>query len=200
MARYLEIAAKERRGLHWDAVRDEPYPGVMVYDMRNLPMKGVKDNTYNGIYNEHFIEHLTKQEGISFLKEMLRIMQPGGILRTVWPPMDFVDYLRSDEDLTNHKFVQAYYNFYVVKHNFAPPGNEDKSLQEQCALGLLYQNGEHKHLWYKQELMNELKNIGYYGIKSMKYQQSLLPEFVNIDTPGEIRMLHSQVVEAMKPW
>ena len=40
----------------------------------------------------------------------------------------------------------------------------------------------------------------YYGIKSMKYQQSLLPEFVNIDTPGEIRMLHSQVVEAMKPW
>jgi len=83
MARYLEIAAKERRGLHWDAVRDEPYPGVMVYDMRNLPMKGVKDNTYNGIYNEHFIEHLTKQEGISFLKEMLRIMQPGGILRTV---------------------------------------------------------------------------------------------------------------------
>ena len=78
MARYLEIAAKERRGLHWDAVRDEPYPGVMVYDMRNLPMKGVKDNTYNGVYNEHFIEHLTKQEGISFPLIALQASLPLG--------------------------------------------------------------------------------------------------------------------------
>ena len=68
MAKYLEVAGKADRGLNWDSVRDEPYPGVMVYDMRNLPMKGVVDNTYDGIYSEHFIEHLTKDEGINFFK------------------------------------------------------------------------------------------------------------------------------------
>ncbi len=43
--RFLEIAAAKQRGLNWDAVRDTPYPGVMVYDMRDLPMKGVEDQT-----------------------------------------------------------------------------------------------------------------------------------------------------------
>jgi predicted SAM-dependent methyltransferase len=65
--RYLEIAPNKNRGLNWDGVRDVPAPGCMVYDMRKLPMRGVMDNEYNGVYNEHFIEHLEKDEGIRFL-------------------------------------------------------------------------------------------------------------------------------------
>ena len=44
-----------------------------------------------------------------------------------------------------------------------------------------------------------MKEIGYYNVKEMKYQQSIQPGFNNIDTPGEIRAFHSAVVEAMKP-
>ena len=73
--RFLEIAGSKQRGLNWDAVRDVKMQGVMVYDMTDLPMKGVDDQTYSGVYNEHFIEHLTKDEGINFLKEMLRVMR-----------------------------------------------------------------------------------------------------------------------------
>lgn len=196
--RFLEIAANKNRGLNWDSVRDKPTPGGMVYDLRKLPMKGVQDNTYNGIYNEHFIEHLEKEEGINFLKEMLRVLTPGGTLRTVWPSMDFVDFLRSDEDLSDHFFVKHYHPRYVVKHKFAPPGNEHKSLQEQCALGLLHQNGEHKYLWYKKELMDQLNDIGFVKVKEFKYQKSGLMYFNNIDTPGQIRAVHSTVVEACK--
>jgi|TARA_R110000868_G_scaffold886_3_gene6740 predicted SAM-dependent methyltransferase len=198
--RYLEIAASKKRSLNWDAVRDVPMPGVMVYDMRNLPMKGVDDNTYDGVYNEHFIEHLEKDEGINLFKEMFRIMKPGGVIRTVWPSMDFVDFLRTPQDLSEHPFVHHYYNFYVVKHKFAPPGNERKSMQEQCALGLLHQNGEHKHLWYKQEMVDNLKQIGYNNVKECVYQKSGVAEFNNIDTPGQIRALHSAVIEATKPY
>jgi ubiquinone/menaquinone biosynthesis C-methylase UbiE len=197
---YLEIAGGKKRNLNWDCIRDVPVPGGIVYDLRKLPIDWIQDNTYNGVYNEHFIEHLEKEDGIEFLKEMLRVLKPGGVLRTVWPAMDFVDYLRSDMDLTNDPFVQGYYNFYVKKHNFAPPGNEHKSLQEQCALGLLHQNGEHKHLWYKKELTETLKQVGFNGVKEMKYQASQLPGFSNIDTPGQIRKMHSTVLEATKSW
>lgn len=201
MATYLEIAASKKRGLNWDAVRDVPTPGGMVYDMRDLPMKGVADNWYDGVYNEHFIEHLTKEEGINFLKEMLRVMKPGGVIRTIWPPMDFVEsFLRGPKDLTNHPFVQHYYNFYVVKHKFAPPGNEDKTLQEQCALGMLHQNGEHKHLWYKKELIKTMEEIGYIRVKEHQYQSSRVSDFTNIDTAGQIRAFHSAVIEGQKPW
>lgn len=197
--RFLEIAASKQRGLNWDAVRDVPMPGVMVYDMRNLPMKGVLDETYNGVYNEHFIEHLTKDEGINFLKEMLRVMKPGGVIRTIWPPMEFVEWLRQEDDLDSHPWVRNYYQFYVVKHKFAPKGTEWMRIQDQCAEGIMWQNGEHKHIWSKKELIDTMKEIGYYNVKEMKYQQSIQPGFNNIDTPGEIRAFHSAVVEAMKP-
>jgi len=197
--RFLEIAGSKQRGLNWDAVRDVPMPGVMVYDMRNLPMKGVLDETYNGVYNEHFIEHLTKDEGINFLKEMLRVMKPGGVIRTIWPPMEFVEWLRQEDDLDSHPWVQHYYQFYVVKHKFAPKGTEWMRIQDQCAEGIMWQNGEHKHIWSKKELIDTMKEIGYYNVKEMKYQQSIQPAFNNIDTPGDVRSFHSAVVEAMKP-
>lgn len=202
MARYLEIAAAYKRNLNWTAIRDIPdvSKGVEKYDLRDLPIKGVNDETFNGVYNEHFIEHLEKDEGIRFFEEMFRILKPGGVLRTVWPPMEFVDFLRSEQDLTNHPFVQHYYPFYIVKHKFAPPGNEHKSLQEQCALGMLWQNGEHKHLWYKDEMMESLKEIGFAKVREYDYQKSQLIEFRNIDTPGAIRAMHSAVVEARKAW
>ena len=74
------------------------------------------------------------------------------------------------------------------------------TMQEQCAQGILYQNGEHKHIWGKTELMETLKQLGFYNIKLQEYQRSMLPDFNNIDTPGEVRSFHSAVVEAMKPW
>lgn len=197
--RFLEIAGSKQRGLNWDAVRDVKMPGVMVYDMRDLPMRGVKDKTYSGVYNEHFIEHLTKEEGINFLKEMLRVMKPFGTIRTIWPPMEFVEWLRQEEDLDNHPWVKHYYQFYVVKHKFAPKGTEFMRMQDQCAEGIMWQGGEHKHIWGKQELIDTMKEIGYINVREKKYQESGLPAFKNIDTPGDIRAFHSAVIEAQSP-
>ena len=200
--RFLEIAASRKRGLNWDAVRDvaDPANGVEKYDLTKLPMRGVQDETYNGVYSEHFIEHLTKEEGINYFKEMFRIMKPGGVIRSIWPPMEFVEWLRQDEDLDKHPWVQHYYRFYIVKHKFAPKGTEFMRMQDQCAEGIMWQNGEHKHIWRKQELVDSLKEIGYNNIREYKYQQSGLPAFANIDTPGDIRAFHSAVIEASKPW
>jgi predicted SAM-dependent methyltransferase len=200
--RFLEIAPYKKRGLNWDGIRDtKEFGGTdFVWDMRNLPMDFIDDETYNGVYSEHFIEHLEKEEGINFFKEMYRIMKPGGVIRTIWPPMDFVEWLGSDQDLSSHPFVEHYYSFYVVKHKFPPPGNEHKSKQEQCALGLLHQNGEHKYLWRKQEMIDMLREQGYTNIREYEYQRSGFPAFKNIDNPSRIREFHSAVVEATKPW
>ena len=200
--RFLEIAASRKRDLNWDAVRDvaDPANGVEKYDLTDLPMKGISDNTYNGVYSEHFIEHLTKEEGINYFKEMFRIMKPGGIIRSIWPPMEFVEWLRQENSLENHSWVQHYYNFYVVKHNFAPKDTWRMRIQAQCAEGIMWQNGEHKHIWRKTELIESLKELGYINVKECQYQKSGLAPFNNIDTPGTVRAFHSAVVEASKPW
>lgn len=39
------------------------------------------------IYTSHMIEHLSQEESVSFLKEALRVLEPGGILRVVVPDL-----------------------------------------------------------------------------------------------------------------
>lgn len=204
MSRYLEIAAGFKRGLNWDAVRDvaDPEKGVEKYDMRDLPMKGVLDNTYNGVYNEHFIEHLEKDDGIAFLKEMFRVLKPGGTIRTVWPPREFVDKLLGNWTLSEDEehFCKHYHAFYVVKHGFCPEEYRNESIRVQCAHGLLWQQGEHLYVWSKAELIDKLKELGFINVREHQYMNSRVADFKGIDTPGKIRALHSAVVEAQKPW
>lgn len=204
MARYLEIAAGAKRGLNWDAYRDtaDPEKGVEAYDMRNMPMYGVWPDSYDGVYSEHFIEHLTADEGLAFLKDMYRVLKPGGTIRTIWPPHEFIDKLLSNQKLTDDEeyFCAHYHNFYVVNHGFCPKEHRDKSIREQCARGLLWQNGEHKYVWYESELIEALKELGYIMVRKHKYMESRVNDFKGIDTPGKIRALHSAVIEAQKPW
>jgi ubiquinone/menaquinone biosynthesis C-methylase UbiE len=200
MGQYLEIAADRARGLNWTVVNMSDRPGVDSLDLTNLPTP-YADNQFDGIYSEHFIEHMHKYQGINFLKEAKRILKPGGTIRTVWPPHEFVEKLVSDEALTadEDEFVHHYHQFYVVKHKFAPPGNEHRSKREQCALGLLHQHGEHLYVWGKDELMNTLKELGFKNVKECGYGESTVVDFNGIETPGKIRALHSAVVEA-KVW
>tara|TARA_R100000278_G_scaffold121408_1_gene105304 strand:+ start:723 stop:1337 length:615 start_codon:yes stop_codon:yes gene_type:complete len=203
MKKFLEIAAARRRGPEWVAVRDvnDKEAGVQKYDMTNLPMKGVPDNDFDGVYSEHFIEHLFKYQGINYFKEAYRILKPGGVIRTVWPPYEFVEKLVSDKQLWSNEqlFVDHYYPFYVQRHNFAPAGNTHRSKREQCALGLLYQNGEHRHIWSIGEMIKELEQVGFVNVKNTPYQQSVLKEFNGIEEPSQVRASHSAVVEAIKP-
>jgi len=39
------------------------------------------------IYTSHMIEHLSQEESVSFLKEVIRVLEPGGILRVVVPDL-----------------------------------------------------------------------------------------------------------------
>ncbi len=55
-------------------------PLDIVLDARyNLPFK---NNSLDFIYSEHFIEHLTYEEGEFFFKECHRTLKPSGIVRT----------------------------------------------------------------------------------------------------------------------
>ena len=199
MGQFLEIAADKARGLNWTVVNLADRPGVDKLNLTNLPTP-YADNQFDGIYSEHFIEHMYKYQGINFFREAHRILKPGGTIRTVWPPYEFVQKLVSDEVLTpdEKEFVEHYHAFYVVKHNFAPKGNKHRSKREQCALGLLYQNGEHLHIWGIDEMKKALLDAGFRVVKECVYQESTVPDFKGIDTPGKIRALHSAVIEAKK--
>lgn len=57
-------------------------------DLRNpLPYA---DGSVNLIFNEHFIEHITRDEALRFLKECRRVLKPGGVFRVSTPDLKWV--------------------------------------------------------------------------------------------------------------
>jgi len=203
MATYLELGANRKRGLNWDGVNiasNYGDKGILLQDLTELPIKGVPGNYYDGVYSEHFIEHFYHYQGVNLFKEAYRVLKPGGVIRTVWPSYDFIEYLTGDEDLTNDPFVQHYYKRYIVEEQFCADGHKRKRPQEQVALGLLYQKGEHLYLWRVEEMKETLTALGFTNVKECQYGKSNVSGFNGIDTPGEIRKMHSSVIEARKPW
>lgn len=203
--KFLEIAGNFKRSPEWDVIRDMRVRGGIVHDMTKLPIPGIDDSTYDGVHSEHFLEHLTKEQGIAFLKEMYRVMKDGAVIRTVWPSMDFVDQLKNDPSMETNSFVLMYNQYIIDRENpfgkpyyNSIPNISSMSKREKAALRLLHQEGEHKHLWYKQELIDTLTEIGFKDAKEEPYRQSRLSQFNGIDNKDPMRTLHSTVVEATK--
>jgi predicted SAM-dependent methyltransferase len=71
----------------WTNVDLEHHPGVeFVLDVRDgLPFADVQY-----VYAEHFLEHLTYDEGIRFLKECRNVLSADGVLRLSTPNLDWV--------------------------------------------------------------------------------------------------------------
>tara|TARA_R110000868_G_scaffold30953_3_gene113860 strand:+ start:8256 stop:8867 length:612 start_codon:yes stop_codon:yes gene_type:complete len=203
MATYLELGANKKRGLNWDAVNITSNYGdsdIILQDLTALPIRGVPGSYYDGVFSEHFIEHFYKYQGINIFNEAKRVLKPGGVFRTTMPAYDFIEYLVGPDDLSQDEFVKHYYERYIVQEKFCAKGHAKKRIQEQVALGLLYQKGEHLYLWGIEEMKETLNAIGFTSVKEVKYGKSSIGAFNNIETPGKIRELHSTVIEAKKPW
>lgn len=71
----------------WTNIDLESHPGIdLVHDVRDgLPFRGVRY-----IFAEHFLEHLTYDEGFRFLKECRASLRDDGVLRLSTPNLDWV--------------------------------------------------------------------------------------------------------------
>ena len=56
------------------------------------------DNSVDFIYNEHFLEHLTVEQGQTSLRDFLRILKPNGVMRIAMPDLAEAVKLYLDND------------------------------------------------------------------------------------------------------
>ena len=70
---------------------------VQGYDLR----KGIPfpENTFDLVYSSHMLEHLSRDEGMHFLREAYRVLKPGGIVRILTPDLERMarEYLKNLE-------------------------------------------------------------------------------------------------------
>lgn len=92
---YLNLGCGNKFHKEWinvDMVSNSPY--VKEHNLlKGLPFV---DNQFDVIYHSHLLEHLPKEKASDFLKECLRVLKPGGIMRVVVPDLENIvkEYLK----------------------------------------------------------------------------------------------------------
>lgn len=74
------------------------YEAIMLDATKSFPFP---DNSFDYIYSEHMIEHISFTNGLYMLAECFRIMKPGGTIRIATPDFQFlIDLYQNNQSLS----------------------------------------------------------------------------------------------------
>jgi predicted SAM-dependent methyltransferase len=171
----LHIGAGQESIPGWINIDNQPLPGVdQVLDVR----QGLPFTEVASIYAEHFLEHLTLDEGLAFLAECRRVLAPEGVLRLSTPNLDWV----------------------MLTH-YRGPATDDKDAQVDCfRLNRAFHAWGHRFLYNRATLSAAVRTAGFGSTVFRTYGESDRPEFSGLerhrtweDTP---ELPHVLIVEA----
>lgn len=122
------------------------------------------------IYNEHFLEHLTVKEGQVFLKDCLRVLKKGGVMRIAMPDLEFS--------------VKEYFNLNWKEDNAETFKKYRLDFIQTRAerLNMAFRWWGHKWLYDKEELERRLREAGFEQIKFCDWNKSEHIELRNLET------------------
>jgi predicted SAM-dependent methyltransferase len=172
----LHIGCGQQAIPGWVNIDNQPLPGVdRVMDVR----QGLPFQATAAIYAEHFLEHLSLDEGLAFLRECRRALAPSGVLRLSTPNLDWV---------------------YATHYKTGPTATAEETLRDCLQLNRAFHGWGHQFLYNRSMLEAALKSCGYASVRFHRYGQSDVPELSGIekhetwqDTP---EMPHVLIAEA----
>lgn len=158
---------------------------LLNWDLRaGIP---VANDTIDLVYHSHFLEHLDYAEGVAMLKEIHRVLKPGGVHRILVPDLK--------------KWVNAYLNNDLLIQEYRKSGVQVKELAYPTActvlMGMVHGH-HHKFIWDFETLAHYLNEIGFRFVEETMYQQSCLPDIKDIEPYDPLRALESLCVECKK--
>ena len=130
------------------------------------------DNSVDYIYHEHFIEHLSLNEGLNFLEECYRVLKKGATMRVACPDLD--------------QLIQHYINNTWQQQDWVTK-YQCQWIETRCQMINTCMNKEpwgHKYVYNKEELKLRLTQSGFRksDIIETQYGLSSHLKLNNIDT------------------
>lgn len=159
---------------------------LLNYDLTNgIP---ASDNSLEVVYHSHMLEHLTNNEGIEFLRECNRVLQPGAIMRLLVP----------DLESFSKKYVEGD-DFFFDAYRKEALDNDSNLYPTRGAIfmGMLHNHG-HKMGYDFETLQYVLKQTGFTNVKKTMFQESQLTDIQEIEPYAPLRAAESLCVECIK--
>lgn len=135
------------------------------------------DNSVDFIYNEHFLEHLTVEEGKEAIKRFMKVLKPGGVMRISMPDLLFCVNMYLDDNWkeNNKEFLEKFgLNFVQTKAEM---------------ININFRQWGHKWLYDWSELDRRLREAGCVDVKRGNFRESDYPELKNLETRNESTLI-----------
>jgi hypothetical protein len=192
-----------------------PGPNILPEPWQNLePNHDIRkrlrfgDGTCSQILAEHVIEHVSFLQGYQFLGEVLRILEPGGILRLAFP--DISRMLSSWWATADVSRVPKNYSLSSTALNYAKAlakkpdgawsaGLSDADLSRHAMLRMLTGWG-HQMAWTHESAAGVLLSIGFSKVVQQPYNKGRIAgvDGHHRDVGPELAEVESTVLEATK--
>lgn len=140
------------------------------------------DNSVDYIYSEHFIEHLTYDEGFAFINEAFRVLKPSGVLRIACPDLDVLIKSYIDDTWREMEWVKLINAYWYPSRGY---------MLNQCMI----EDGFHKYIYNKEDLIRRLTEAGFVP-NNIFVQEVNLSKFKHLENIEKRK--DSMVIEAQK--
>lgn len=151
--------------------------------------------SFDYVFCEHMIEHITLPEARAMLGECHRVLKPGGVARIVTPALGFlVRLMGTDRSDTEEAYLQ-----WAWEHNFGGEGPPNVAV---VVNGFMRTWG-HQFIYDHRTLKSLFIDAGFSDIVECELQKSLHEDLRNIEfearMPAGFLALESMIYEGTKP-
>ncbi len=134
-------------------------------------LKGIKENSADGVFCSHVLEHLSLHDFRTALKNTYKILKPGGRFRLVMPDLEVLvqDYLNDKKagvEDASIRFIKRT----ILGLEERPRGYKEVS---RYAFGYL----RHLWLWDAESTIKELRDAGFTSVRHCEFNDSVDPMF-----------------------
>lgn len=138
----------------------------VVWDLRfGVPFP---DNSCRHIYCEHMLEHLPVSDGLNFLRECRRVLEPGGVMRIAMPSLDFLLERVCAGDWKNQDWLTwPDFQFITTRAEM---------------LNIAFRWWDHQWLYDREELHRRLREAGFTAIEDVDHSKSKHCQLENRET------------------
>jgi predicted SAM-dependent methyltransferase len=132
----------------WINVDNQPYAGI---DFRWDLSRGIPFRNARYIFAEHFIEHLSYQQGAEFARGCRAALRDDGILRLSTPNLDWV---------------------WTIAYRPAQWTSEDEALSDCFVVNRAFRGWGHQFIYNLTTLTALLQNAGFANVRMLRYGES----------------------------
>lgn len=147
----LHIGCGTQYKSSWVNIDNNSDENIATLDINWDLGKGIpfEDESVDYIYHEHFIEHLSYEQGLRFLSECYRVLKVGGVMRVACPDLDALIKEYLEDTWRAQSWVTKY---------------QCQWMPSRCYMLNACMNEQpwgHKYVYNKEDLMQRLCDAGY---------------------------------------